>query len=163
MCQISSLTSSDDGRRLPARTLQRAPRCQQPGLRGGRMERSVVPRAQLVAGHEDPVCTFTAAVGKVNGLAVAGEVLTALGGANVAPTHRTVFLPNDAAFAALIAALSEYPSQPCRELVAASARAVVVRPSLHPVGCTISRARASSGVPAARRSDPFCCCQKYIE
>ncbi len=52
-------------------------------------------------------CTFTVAVGKVNGLAVAGEVLTALGGANVAPTHRTMFLPNDAAFAALVAALSE--------------------------------------------------------
>lgn len=61
---------------------------------------------QMGAAHEDPNCTFVTEVGMVEGLSVAGAALSALGGASLAPSHHTVFLPNDDAFTALITTLS---------------------------------------------------------
>mmetsp|Transcript_18872 Transcript_18872/g.57029 ORF Transcript_18872/g.57029 Transcript_18872/m.57029 type:complete len:255 (+) Transcript_18872:184-948(+) len=65
-----------------------------------------VAHMQMGAAHEDPNCTFVTEVGMVEGLSVAGAALSALGGASLAPSHHTVFLPNDDAFTALITTLN---------------------------------------------------------
>lgn len=65
------------------------------------------PGVSLPQAHEDPDCSFPANITDRANLTVAGAALSALGGADLFPTHGTVFLPNDAAFTALVTALSE--------------------------------------------------------
>jgi hypothetical protein len=62
----------------------------------------------LLQAHEVEGCSFPANISDRANLTVAGQALTALDGSNLFGSHGTVFLPNDAAFTALVTALSEF-------------------------------------------------------
>jgi uncharacterized surface protein with fasciclin (FAS1) repeats len=61
--------------------------------------------------HEVEGCSFPANITDRANLTVAGQALTALGGSDLFGSHGTVFLPNDAAFTALVTALNVTPAQ----------------------------------------------------
>lgn len=58
--------------------------------------------------HELEGCNFAANISDRANLTVAGQALTALGGADLFGSHGTVFLPSDAAFTDLVTTLGEY-------------------------------------------------------
>ncbi len=61
----------------------------------------------LLQAHEVEGCSLPANISDRANLTVAGQALTALGGSDLFGSHGTIFLPNDAAFTALLTALGE--------------------------------------------------------
>ena len=89
--------------------------------------RQTADPCSLLQAHEEEGCSFPANITDRANLTVAGQALTALDGSNLFGSHGTVFLPNDAAFTALLTALGELPCTQTPARVAAPPAGLLAR------------------------------------
>ena len=89
--------------------------------------RQTADLCSLLQAHEEEGCSFPANITDRANLTVAGQALTALDGSNLFGSHGTVFLPNDAAFTALLTALGELPCTQTPARVAAPPAGLLAR------------------------------------